>query len=77
MALPAQTPDTFLELAKRLDLCGSSLLDGGAVAFHFQQFVSLTANIGRFSKELTDLQDSMRSVRSLLAIPSEITYITV
>lgn len=47
-------------------------LNGGAVALHFQQFVSLTANIGRFSKELADLQDSMRSVRGLLAVPSDI-----
>ena len=37
---------------------------------HFQQFESLTANIGRFSKELADLQESMRSLRDMLAAPS-------
>ena len=43
---------------------------GGASVAHFQRFVSLTANIGRFSQELADLQDSMRSIREMLAAPS-------
>ena len=43
---------------------------GGASLAHFQRFVSLTANIGRFSQELADLQESMRSLRDMLAAPS-------
>jgi hypothetical protein len=45
-------------------------VNGGANVAHFQRFVSLTTNIGRFSKDLTDLQDSMRTVRTLLTIPT-------
>ena len=44
--------------------------DGGASLAHFQRFVSLTANIGRFSQELADLQESMRSICDMLAAPS-------
>lgn len=44
--------------------------NGGANVAHFQRFVSLTTNIGRFSKDLADLQDSMRTVRTLLTIPT-------
>ncbi len=48
---------------------------GGASVRHFQQFVSLTANIGRFSQELADLQDSMRSVRTFLNTPSDTSHL--
>jgi len=48
------------------------LIYGGASVAHFQRFVSLTANIGRFSHELADLQESMRLLRDMLATPSPI-----
>jgi hypothetical protein len=47
---------------------------GGASVAHFQRFVSLTANIGRFSHDLADLQESMRSLRDMLATPSPVQF---
>ena len=44
----------------------------GATVAHFQRFVSLTANIGRFSHELADLQESMRLLRDMLSTPSPV-----
>lgn len=47
---------------------------GGATVAHFQRFVSLTANIGRFSQELADLQESMWTLRDLLVTPSPVQF---
>ncbi len=43
--------------------------NGGASVQHFQRFVSLTANIGRFSRQLADLQESLIEVMTALAKP--------
>ncbi len=42
---------------------------GGADGQHFQRFVSLTANIGRFSQQLAALQESLVEVTAALAKP--------
>jgi hypothetical protein len=47
-------------------------MNGGASVAHFQRFVSLTANIGRFSHELADLQESMHALRDMLAAPTPV-----